>query len=96
MRAMMNTIARTGRLVTSAALIVFFAFASLGTTGPVDVKMLATGLAGGVLLDALVVRTLLVPSAVSLFGRWNWWFPEPARRLLRVPAPVTAVNAVRD
>jgi RND superfamily putative drug exporter len=94
--AVVRGIARTGRLVTSAALIVFFAFASLGTTGPVDVKMLATGLAGGVLLDALVVRTLLVPSAVSLFGRWNWWFPEPARRLLRVPAPVTAVNAVRD
>ncbi len=82
--AVVRGVARTGRLVTSAALIVFFAFASLGTTGPVDVKMLATGLAGGVLLDALVVRTLLVPSAVSLFGRWNWWFPEPARRLLRL------------
>lgn len=86
--AVVRGIARTGRLVTSAALIVFFAFASMATTGPVDVKMLATGLAGGVLLDALVVRTLLVPSAVSLFGRWNWWFPEPARRLLRLqPEP---------
>ena len=83
--AVVGGIARTGRLVTSAALIVFFAFASLGTTGPVDVKMLATGLAGGVLLDALIVRSLLVPAAVSLFGRWNWWFPEPARRLLGVP-----------
>jgi len=82
--AVVRGIGRTGRLVTSAALIVFFAFAALGTTGPVDVKMLATGLAGGVLLDALVVRSLLVPAAVSLFGRWNWWFPEPARRLLGV------------
>jgi RND superfamily putative drug exporter len=92
-QAVVGGIARTGRLVTSAALIVFFAFASLGTTGPVDVKMLATGLAGGVLLDALVVRTLLVPAAVSLFGRWNWWFPEPARRLLgvrRSPRPIAA------
>ncbi|MGI8659504.1 MAG: MMPL family transporter [Thermoleophilaceae bacterium] len=92
-QAVVGGIARTGRLVTSAALIVFFAFAALGTTGPVDVKMLATGLAGGVLLDALVVRTLLVPAAVSLFGRWNWWFPEPARRLLGVRRGVVAAGA---
>jgi len=91
--AVVGGIARTGRLVTSAALIVFFAFAALGTTGPVDVKMLATGLAGGVLLDALVVRTLLVPAAVSLFGRWNWWFPEPARRLLGVPRAARPIAA---
>ncbi|MQA74660.1 MAG: MMPL family transporter [Solirubrobacterales bacterium] len=83
--AVVRGIANTGRLVTSAALIVFLAFASMGTAAEVDVKMLATGLAAGVLLDALVVRSLLVPATVSWLGRWNWWMPEPARRVLRLP-----------
>jgi RND superfamily putative drug exporter len=84
--AIVAGISHTGRLVTSAALIIFFAFATMGAAGPTDVKMLATALAGGILLDALVVRTLLLPATVSLLGRWNWWFPDPARRLLRLPA----------
>jgi putative drug exporter of the RND superfamily len=80
-------IGRTGRLVTGAALILFFAFAAL-TTGPeTDVKVMATALGAGILLDATIVRALLVPALVALFGRWNWWLPRPARRLLRVPAP---------
>jgi putative drug exporter of the RND superfamily len=78
-------IGATGRLVSSGALIVFLAFASMGTAADLDVKVLATGLAAGVLLDALVVRTLLVPATVSWLGRWNWWMPEPARRVLRLP-----------
>jgi putative drug exporter of the RND superfamily len=84
--AVVRGIASTGRLVTSAALIVFLAFASMATADDLDVKMLATGLGAGVLLDALVVRSLLVPATVSWLGRWNWWMPEPARRLLRLPA----------
>jgi putative drug exporter of the RND superfamily len=84
--AVVRGIASTGRLVTSAALIVFLAFASMATADELDVKMLATGLGAGVLLDALVVRSLLVPATVSWLGRWNWWMPEPARRLLRLPA----------
>ena len=91
--AIVRGIGRTGRLVTSAALIIFCAFAMMGSTGPIDIRMLATGLAAGVLIDALVVRTLLVPALVSLLGRWNWWMPDPARRLLLLPrhsAPTTA------
>jgi RND superfamily putative drug exporter len=84
--AVVRGIASTGRLVTSAALIVFLAFASMATADDLDVKVLATGLAAGVLLDALVVRSLLVPATVSWLGRWNWWMPEPVRRLLRLPA----------
>jgi RND superfamily putative drug exporter len=80
--AVVKGIGSTGRLVTSAALIVFLAFASMSTAPEVDVKMLATGLGAGVLLDALVVRSLLVPATVSWLGRWNWWMPEPARRAL--------------
>jgi RND superfamily putative drug exporter len=80
-------IARTGRLVTGAALILFFAFAALCTGPETDLKVMATALGAGILLDATLVRALLVPALVALFGRWNWWLPGPARRLLRVPAP---------
>ena len=76
---------RTGRLVTSAALILFLAFAALASGPETDVKILATGLAAGILLDATVVRALLVPAVVSLFGRWNWWLPTGVARVLRVP-----------
>ena len=82
-------LARTGRLVTSAALILFLAFAALASGPETDVKVLATGLAAGILLDATVVRALLVPAAVSFFGKWNWWFPPSMAKLLRVPHPQT-------
>jgi RND superfamily putative drug exporter len=77
-------IGRTGRLVTSAALILFLAFMSLASSPGTQVKVLATGLAAGILLDATVIRALLVPAAVSLFGKANWWLPEWFARLLRV------------
>lgn len=81
-------IGRTGRLVTSAAFILFLALAAL-TTGPeTDVKVMATALGAGILLDATVVRALLVPALVALLGRWNWWLPTRTARLLRVPAPL--------
>ena len=78
-------ISRTGRLVTSAALILFFALASLSTANVITVRQIAAGLAAGVLLDAVVVRMLLLPALVSLFGSWNWWLPLWAARLLRLP-----------
>jgi RND superfamily putative drug exporter len=85
-------LARTGRLVTSAALILFLAFAALASGPQTDVKILATGLAAGILLDATVVRALLVPALVSWFGEWNWWLPSGVARILRVrpsPEPVS-------
>jgi putative drug exporter of the RND superfamily len=87
--AVVRGLARTGRLVTSAALILFFAFASMATAAPVEVKVVATGLAAGILLDAVLVRTLLVPALVSVFGPWNWWMPDPVRRVLRLPPEPT-------
>ena len=82
--AVIYGLARTGRLVTSAALILFLAFAALASGPETDVKVLATGLAAGILLDATVVRALLVPAVVSFFGEWNWWFPPGLAKLLRV------------
>jgi RND superfamily putative drug exporter len=91
--AIVEGLGRTGRLVTSAALILFLTFVSLATAPDTDIKILATGLGAGILLDATVVRSLLVPAAVSLFGRWNWWLPAMAARLLRVPATAPATTS---
>jgi putative drug exporter of the RND superfamily len=82
--AVVAGIGRTGRLVTSAALILFFAFLALASGPQTDIKVMGTGLGAGILLDATVVRMLLVPSLISLFGRWNWWLPALPARLLRV------------
>jgi len=95
-QAVIFGLARTGRLVTSAALILFLAFAALASGPMTDTKILATGLAAGILLDATVIRSLLVPALVSLFGRWNWWLPAGMARVLRVrPSPEPAAEAGR-
>jgi putative drug exporter of the RND superfamily len=86
--AVIQGIGRTGRLVTSAALILFLSFVSMATAPSTGVKILATGFGAGILLDATVVRALLLPAIVSLLGRWNWWLPHLPARLLRVaPSP---------
>lgn len=82
--AVIRAMGRTGRLVTSAALILFLAFVALGSAPVTMMRTFATGLAAGILLDATVVRMLLVPALVSLFGRWNWWLPHVPARLIRV------------
>jgi len=82
--AVIRGVGRTGRLVTSAALILFLAFAALASGPGTDLKVLATGLGFGILLDATIVRSLLVPSLVSLFGSWNWKLPDAVAKVLRV------------
>jgi RND superfamily putative drug exporter len=82
--AVIEGVGRTGRLVTCAALILFLAFAALASGPGTDLKTLATGLGFGILLDATIVRSLLVPSLVSLFGNWNWYLPAGVAKLLRV------------
>jgi len=85
--AVVEGIARTGRLVTSAALILFLAFAALAAGPQTSIKIFATGLGVGILLDATIVRTLLLPALISVFGQRNWWLPQPVARLLRRPPP---------
>jgi RND superfamily putative drug exporter len=82
-------LARTGKLVTSAALVLMFAFFVLSSSPGVDVKQFGIGLAAGIIFDATVIRALLVPALMRLFGRWNWWLPRIAARALfvRVPEP---------
>ena len=86
--AVVQGIGRTGRLVTSAALILFLTFVSMASGPETEVKMFATGLAVGIIIDATIIRALIVPAVMSLMGRWNWWLPRWSARLLRVePSP---------
>jgi len=91
-RAVVEGIANTGRLVTSAALILFFAFIALSTVPSVEVKILATTLALGIAIDALIVRGVLAPALVGVLGRANWTMPRWLRRVLFLPVeePVSA------
>jgi RND superfamily putative drug exporter len=82
--AVIRGIGRTGRLVTSAALILFLAFIALASGPGSELKMTASALAIGIFLDATVIRSLIVPAVITLMGRWNWWLPGWPARLLRV------------
>ena len=95
--AVITGIGRTGRLVTSAALILFLAFVSMASSPGTDLKMFATGLGAGILLDATVIRALIVPAVISLMGRWNWWLPSWPARVLRVePSALTGPEPTRS
>ena len=88
--AVVEGIGRTGRLVTSAALILGLAFVAFSAQPGTEAKIFATALGGGILIDATIIRGILAPAAVALFGRWNWWLPNRAARILRVePSPAS-------
>jgi len=82
--AVVTGIGRTGRLITSAALILFLAFVALASGPGTDLKVFASALGFGILLDATVVRSLLVPALVSMFGKWNWYLPDWTAKVLRI------------
>src|SRR5262249_25954446 len=77
-------LARTGKLITSGALILMFAFLVLSTSPGYEVKPLAIGLAAGIILDATVVRALLAPAVMRLLGDANWWMPHWTRVVLHI------------
>jgi RND superfamily putative drug exporter len=88
---------RTGRIVTAAALLFSVAVGAFATSQIVFIKELGIGTALAVLIDASIVRALLVPSLMEMLGKWNWWAPPPLRRLHRrfglsegEPAPAAA------
>ncbi|MGC1166130.1 MAG: MMPL family transporter [Solirubrobacterales bacterium] len=74
-------IGRTGRVITAAALAIALVFLAFAVSSVFFVKQIAIGMAVGVMIDATVVRALLVPALMRLLGRWNWWAPAPLRRL---------------
>jgi putative drug exporter of the RND superfamily len=83
-RAIELGLARTGKLVTSGALILMFAFLVLSTSPGYEIKPLAIGIAAGIIFDATVIRALLVPALMRLLGDANWWMPNWARVALRI------------
>jgi len=72
---------RAGRIVTAAALLFAVAIGAFATSKLVFIKELGVGVALAVLIDASIVRALLVPSLMEMLGKWNWWAPKPLRRL---------------
>jgi RND superfamily putative drug exporter len=76
-------IERTGRLITGAALIKATVFFSFGLAEAVVIKAIGLGMGLAVLVDATIVRALLVPATMRLMGHWNWWAPKPLARLHR-------------
>ena len=85
-RAIELGLARTGKLVTSAALILMFAFLVLSSSPGFEIKEFAIGLAAGIIFDATVIRALLVPALMKLLAQANWWLPGWARRVFFIPS----------
>ncbi|MFL6172768.1 MAG: MMPL family transporter [Marmoricola sp.] len=71
---------KTGRIITSAALLLAVVIGGFSTSGIVFMKMIGVGMLVALLVDATIVRALLVPATMKLLGRWNWWAPAPLRR----------------
>ena len=72
---------RTGRIITFAALLFCIAIGAFATSQVIFIKQVGVGTALAVLINATLVRALLVPSLMALLGHWNWWSPGPLRRL---------------
>ena len=93
-RAVSYGLERTGLIVTAAAIIMVAAFCGFVAGSIVGLQQFGLGLAVAIFVDATIVRALLVPSAMALFGRWNWWLPAPLARLVRVrPSPLEPARA---
>jgi RND superfamily putative drug exporter len=81
-RAVTEGLVRSARTITSAAAVMVAVFTSFSAAGSPALKELGLGLAVAILLDATLVRLVIVPSAMRLLGTWNWWFPGAPRRVL--------------
>ena len=78
--AVQTGVQKTGRIITSAALLLAVVIGAFSLSGVVFMKMLGLGMLVAILVDATVVRALLVPATMKLLGRWNWWAPGPLAR----------------
>ena len=80
-RAVVEGLQRSGRIISSAALLVIIVFAGIAAGQLLVVKQTGVALVVAVAIDATLVRMLLVPATMTLLGEWNWWAPTPLRRL---------------
>jgi RND superfamily putative drug exporter len=91
--AVTRGLAKTGRIVTIAGLVMFAAFMGFVAGSIVGLQQFGFGLAAAIILDVTIVRALLVPSLMAIFGRYNWWLPARVARAVRVrPSPLAAEN----
>jgi RND superfamily putative drug exporter len=81
-RSVVDGLGSTGRVITSAALVMIAVFVSFALSPSVGVKMMGIGLATAVLVDATIIRLVLVPSSMAILGRANWWMPRWLDRIL--------------
>jgi RND superfamily putative drug exporter len=95
-RAVTDGLTHTGRVVSAAALVMVGALSGLVAGHVAGLQELGAGLALGVLLDATIVRGLLMPSLMALLGSWNWWLPVPIARLAGVEVSPLAGRERRD
>jgi RND superfamily putative drug exporter len=83
-RAVREGVVQSARIITSAALIMVAVFGAFAIAGALSIKQIGVGLSVAILLDATVVRLVIVPSTMRLLGDWNWWLPKPLQRVLPV------------
>src|SRR6266487_3066978 len=81
--AVSSGLQRTGWLITSAAMLMAVVFSAFGTSKIIFIQEIGIGLAIAVIIDATLVRMLLVPATMRLLGKWNWWAPAPLRAIWR-------------
>ncbi|HEU4811000.1 MAG TPA: MMPL family transporter [Nocardioides sp.] len=99
--AVATGVQKTGRIITSAALLLAIVIGAFGLSGIIFMKMIGIGMLVALVIDATVVRALLVPATMKLLGRWNWWAPAPMLRwwerygFRESPEPAVAVEPVR-
>jgi RND superfamily putative drug exporter len=93
-RAIAYGLEHTGRIITAAAIIMIAAFAGFVAGSFVGLQEFGVGLAAAILLDATIVRAILVPSIMKLLGGWNWYLPDGLRKAMRL-APSRAVTQER-
>ncbi len=79
--AVASGLQRTGGVITSAALLLVIVVGAFSISGITFIKLLGVGMIVALIVDAAIVRVLLVPAAMRLLGRTNWWAPRPLRRL---------------
>jgi RND superfamily putative drug exporter len=86
----------TGRIITAAAIIMIATFAGFTAGSFVGLQEFGLGLSAAILLDATVVRAILVPATMKLLGRWNWYLPERVRRVLRLRSTADRAPGAAD
>jgi uncharacterized membrane protein YdfJ with MMPL/SSD domain len=103
--AVANGLQRTGKIITSAALLLVVVIGAFATSGIVFIKMIGVGMIIAIIVDAAIVRTLLVPATMRLLGRWNWWAPAPLagfwarhgfRETADAPQPIVLADPTRS